>query len=73
MNDPSLNVPLDMISGHFKQQDDFDEKTLKTMFSCNSACVGSYTHVFVDAEKGNKPVAQLPEQLRKNLERILVA
>jgi acyl-CoA thioester hydrolase len=32
---------------------------------------GSFTHVFVDTERGNRPVAELSERIRSALERIL--
>ena len=59
---------LDLRHGHFRE--DIIGDTLEK-FSDDSICVGSYTHVFVDPAKGNRPV-KIPDLMKKSLERISI-
>ena len=59
---------LDLRQGHFRE----DIGDALDKFSDDSICVGSYTHVFVDPAKGNRPV-KIPDLMRKSLERISIS
>ena len=63
----------DYFAGHFAHGgDDEEEAAAAVLERYGESAVFTYamTHVFVDPGAGNRPVKGLPEQLRRNLERV---
>ena len=57
----------DYFAGHFASE---DSASVLARYGARAVFTYSITHVYVDPKMGNKPVANLPERIRKNLERI---
>ena len=60
----------DYFAGHFADGDDDDSPEVLERYGENAVFTYAMTHVFVDPGAGNRPVKTLPEQLRRNLERV---
>ena len=59
----------DYFAGHFADGDD-DAPEVLERYGESAVFTYAMTHVFVDPGAGNRPVKALPEQLRRNLERV---
>ena len=62
----------DYFAGHFASQEEEDPASASVLERYGQSAVFTYsmTHVYVDPEAGNRPVKSLPDQLRRNLERV---
>ena len=60
----------DYFAGHFANGDDYDSHEVLERYGESAVFTYAMTHVFVDPGAGNRPVKALPEQLRRNLERV---